>query len=192
MSQIALPLVTASSADTVLTGPSLEPVLALLAGASEWPFRAAVLAGPPRSGKSLLARWFAASGLGDMLDDADSLPEDATGWLAGLRDRFVGKALGLMHERPDHPWTVDELAHETGLSRSALHDRFSQFLGQPPMQYLANWRVQLGARMLRETNRNVAAVALDVGYESEAAFSRAFKRLVGAPPAAWRRAQANV
>lgn len=121
----------------------------------------------------------------------DHLPEDATGWLAGLRDRFVGRALALMHEKPDYAWTVDELAHETGLSRSALHERFSQFLGQPPMQYLANWRVQLGARMLRETNRNVASVALDVGYESEAAFSRAFKRLVGAPPAAWRRAQAN-
>lgn len=77
MSQIALPLVTATSAGTVLTGPSLEPVLALLAGAAEWPYRAAVLAGPPRAGKSLLARWFAASGLGDALDDADSLPEDA-------------------------------------------------------------------------------------------------------------------
>jgi AraC-like DNA-binding protein len=119
----------------------------------------------------------------------DSLPEDATGWLAGLRDRFVGKTLALMHERPDHAWTVDELAGEVGLSRSALHDRFVRYLGQPPMQYLVNWRMQLGARMLRESNRNVAAIALEVGYDSEAAFSRAFRRTVGMPPATWRKAQ---
>ena len=121
----------------------------------------------------------------------DSLPEDATGWLAGLRDRFVGKALTLMHERPDHGWSVDDLAHEVGLSRSALHERFLQYLGQPPMQYLTNWRIQLGARLLRESNRNVATIALDVGYDSEAAFSRAFKRMVGTPPATWRKAQAG-
>lgn len=119
----------------------------------------------------------------------DALPEDATGWLAGLRDRFVGKALSLMHERPEQAWSVDELAHEVGLSRSALHDRFVKFLGDPPMHYLANWRIQLGARLLRETSRNVATIALDVGYDSEAAFSRAFKRMTGMPPAAWRRAQ---
>ena len=117
----------------------------------------------------------------------DSLPEDATGWLAGLRDRFVGKVLALMHEQPDRPWSVDDLAHEVGLSRSALHERFVKYIHQPPMQYLASWRIQLGARMLRESNRKVAAIALDVGYDSEAAFSRAFRRLVGTPPAAWRR-----
>ncbi len=121
----------------------------------------------------------------------DSLPEDATGWLAGLRDRFVGKALALMHERPDHAWTVDDIAREVGLSRSALHERFVQYLGHPPMQYLASWRIQLGARLLRESNRNVATIALDVGYDSEAAFSRAFRRMVGMPPAAWRKAQAG-
>ncbi|UCH53327.1 MAG: AraC family transcriptional regulator [Pseudomonadota bacterium] len=121
----------------------------------------------------------------------EGLPEDATGWLAGLRDRFVGKALELMHAQPDKNWTVDDLAHDVGLSRSALHDRFVKFLGHPPMQYLANWRIQLGARLLRESNRTVATIALDVGYDSEAAFSRAFKRLVGMPPAAWRRAQAK-
>ena len=121
----------------------------------------------------------------------ESLPEDATGWLAGLRDRFVGKALALMHERPEHPWSVDALAHEVGLSRSALHERFVLYLGQPPIQYLASWRIQLGARLLRESNRNVATIALDVGYDSEAAFSRAFKRMVGMPPAAWRKAQSS-
>jgi transcriptional regulator GlxA family with amidase domain len=119
----------------------------------------------------------------------DSLPEDATGWLAGLRDRFVGKALKLMHERPDHGWTVDGLAREVGLSRSALHERFVQYLGHPPMHYLASWRMQLGARLLRESNRAVALIAAEVGYDSEAAFSHAFRRMVGMPPAAWRRAQ---
>jgi len=119
----------------------------------------------------------------------DGLPEDATGWLAGLRDRFVGKAIALMHERPDQEWTIEALGAEIGLSRSALHERFVQYVGQPPMQYLANWRIHLGSRLLRESNRNVAAIALEVGYDSEAAFSRAFKRVVGMPPAAWRKAQ---
>jgi transcriptional regulator GlxA family with amidase domain len=119
------------------------------------------------------------------------LPENATGWLAGLRDRFVGRALALMHERADQAWSVDDLAREVGLSRSALHERFVQYLGQPPMQYLASWRIQLGARLLRESRRNVATIALEVGYDSEAAFSRAFRRMVGTPPAAWRKAQAG-
>ena len=119
----------------------------------------------------------------------DTLPEDATGWLAGLRDRFVGKAIALMHEHPDRAWTIEGLGTEVGLSRTALHERFVQYLGQAPIQYLANWRIQLGSRLLRESNRNVATIALDVGYESEAAFSRAFKRMVGSPPAAWRRLQ---
>ena len=122
----------------------------------------------------------------------DGLPDDATGWLAGLRDRYVGRALALLHERPERPWTIDELGRDVGLSRSALHERFARYLGQPPMQYLANWRIQVGSRLLRDTRRTVATLALDVGYESEAAFSRAFKRLVGAPPAAWRRLQSMV
>jgi len=121
----------------------------------------------------------------------DGLPDDATGWLAGLRDRFVGKALALMHETPEHDWTVEDLARDVGLSRSAFHDRFVQYVGQPPMQYLANWRMQVGTRMLRESNRKVASIALEVGYDSEAAFSRAFKRLMGVPPAAWRKAQVD-
>lgn len=119
----------------------------------------------------------------------DSLPEDATGWLAGLRDRFVGKALELIHEHPDKAWSVEELAYEVGLSRSAFHERFLQYVGHSPMQYLSSWRIQLGARLLRESNRTVATIALDSGYASEAAFARAFKRMVGIPPAAWRKAQ---
>ena len=117
------------------------------------------------------------------------MPEHTTGWLAGLRDRFVGRALALLHERPSAPWTIDDLSSQVGLSRSALHERFVSLVGQPPVQYLTNWRMQLASRKLLEGRSSVATVALDVGYDSEAAFARAFKRLVGMPPAAWRRAQ---
>jgi AraC-like DNA-binding protein len=116
------------------------------------------------------------------------LPPEGTGWLAGLRDRSVGRALALLHERPAEPWTIDELGRQVGLSRSPLHERFVQFVGQPPMQYLAHWRMQLASGLLRSSNATVASIALDVGYDSEAAFARAFKRLVGVPPATWRRA----
>jgi len=121
----------------------------------------------------------------------ESLPQDSVGWLAGLRDRHIGKALALIHEHPGRDWALEELAQEVGLSRSAFHERFVQYLNQPPMQYLATWRIQLGARLLRESSRVVASIALEVGYESEAAFSRAFKRVVGMPPAAWRKACAT-
>lgn len=118
---------------------------------------------------------------------AEHLPEHSAGWLAGLRDRFVGRALALMHEQPAQDWTIDELGRRVGLSRSALHDRFVQLVNVPPMQYLAQWRMQAAARLLLDTGATVAAIALDVGYDSEAAFARAFKRQVGKPPAAWRR-----
>jgi AraC-like DNA-binding protein len=117
----------------------------------------------------------------------DTMPDDSKGWLAGLRDRFVARALALTHARPAHPWTVEELAHGVGMSRSALAQRFTELLGVPPMQYLAQWRLQLAAQQLRLTDRPLASVAEDVGYESEAAFNRAFKREFGAPPATWRR-----
>jgi AraC-like DNA-binding protein len=116
-----------------------------------------------------------------------SLPSEQTGWLAGLRDPVVGHALSLLHGRPAESWTLDRLATEVGVSRSALADRFAHFVGQPPMQYLARWRMQLASRMLADGTAKVCAVALDVGYESEAAFSRAFKKIVGASPAVWRR-----
>jgi AraC-like DNA-binding protein len=117
----------------------------------------------------------------------EHMPEQSTGWLAGLRDRYVGRALSLMHERPAAPWTIDDLSSQVGLSRSALHERFVSLVGQPPVQYLTNWRMQLASRLLLEGRSTVATVAVDVGYDSEAAFARAFKRLVGMPPAAWRR-----
>ncbi|MEO8366441.1 MAG: AraC family transcriptional regulator [Pseudoxanthomonas sp.] len=122
----------------------------------------------------------------------ESMPDDASGWLAALRDRHVGRAIGLIHDRPAEQWTVEELGRQVGLSRSALHERFMQLVGQPPMQYLAHWRAQRGARLLRESHATVAAIAQEVGYASEAAFSRAFKRMVGQPPAAWRRVQGKL
>jgi len=122
----------------------------------------------------------------------DNMPDQSTGWLAGLRDRFVGRALALLHEKPAAEWNIDDLSKQVGLSRSALHERFVELIGQPPMQYLTNWRMQLASRLLRETQSSVAAIALEVGYDSEAAFARAFKRLVGTPPAAWRRMQGEL
>jgi len=94
-----------------------------------------------------------------------------------------------MHERPGHDWTVEDLGRQIGMLRSALHERFVDLVGQPPMQYLTHWRMQLGANRLREGRATVAAIAQEIGYDTEAAFSRAFKRIVGQPPAAWRRAQ---
>jgi AraC-like DNA-binding protein len=117
----------------------------------------------------------------------DAMPEQAGGWLAGLRDRFVGRALALLHERPAADWTIDELGSQVGLSRSALRQRFVDLIGQPPIQYLTQWRMQLAAQLLRDTPSSIAAIAIEVGYDSEAAFVRAFKRLVGTPPATWRR-----
>jgi AraC-like DNA-binding protein len=119
----------------------------------------------------------------------EQLPEQSTGWLAGLRDRFVGRALALLHDKPAAEWTVEDLSRQVGLSRSAFHERFVELIGQPPMQYLTQWRMQAASRLLRDTRASVASIALDVGYDSEAAFARAFKRAVGTPPAAWRRQQ---
>lgn len=121
----------------------------------------------------------------------ESLPTEQTGWLAGLRDRHVGHALSLMHAQPARDWTLEALSNETGLSRSALADRFTEFVGLPPMQYLAKWRMQIAAGLLTQGQSNIARIAVDVGYESEAAFSRAFKKVVGMPPAAWRKSRQN-
>jgi AraC-like DNA-binding protein len=122
----------------------------------------------------------------------EALPADQTGWLAGVRDRYVGRALSLLHAQSVHPWTVDELARKVGLSRSAFAQRFTDILGQPPMQYLARWRMQIAARELRIGSKSLAAVAEQIGYESEAAFSRAFRREFGMPPASWRRSEGKM
>jgi AraC-like DNA-binding protein len=120
----------------------------------------------------------------------DTLPAESQGWLGALRDHQVGRTLALMHGDPAEPWTLEALSQRIGLSRSALHERFVALTGMPPMQYLTHWRMQCGARLLREGRATVAAIAQDVGYDSEAAFSRAFKRATGQPPAAWRRGRA--
>ncbi len=116
----------------------------------------------------------------------ETLPRDQTDWLAGLRDPYVGRALAALHRNPQRPWTLPTLARAVGLSRSALAERFSQFVGRPPMQYLAHWRMQLAANQLLSGTDRVAAIADRVGYESEAAFSRAFKKAVGTSPGQWR------
>jgi AraC family transcriptional regulator, alkane utilization regulator len=107
------------------------------------------------------------------------------GWLAAVRDPVVGRALRLMHASPDHGWTV-ELARAAAVSRSALAQRFAALIGDPPMQYLQGWRMQLAKHLLGQTNLSLVEIARRTGYESQAAFNRAFKRLVGQPPATWR------
>jgi len=116
----------------------------------------------------------------------DQLEGSNTGWLAGLRDPLVGRALTLLHARPSHAWTLEQLASEAAASRSVLADRFNDLVGYPPIQYLTRWRMQIAARRLMDPGARVAAVAHEVGYESEAAFSRAFKKFVGQSPGQWR------
>ena len=118
------------------------------------------------------------------------LPDGETGWLAGLRNPHVTKALALLHGRPEYPWTVEEVARKVGLSRTVLAERFLHYLGQPPMQYLTRWRLSLAANSLREGSASIGRVAEQVGYDSEASFTRAFKRAFGLPPATWRRKKA--
>jgi AraC-like DNA-binding protein len=118
---------------------------------------------------------------------AEALPQDQTGWLAGLRDAYVARALALLHHDLTRSWNVDDLGREVGLSRSALADRFIRLIGVPPMHYLASWRMQVAAQKLRNTSASLAQLAEMVGYNSEAAFSRAFKKAFGTAPATWRR-----
>ena len=117
----------------------------------------------------------------------EGLPDEQTGWLAGLKDPFVSRALSLLHGRVAQEWTVNDLGREVGLSRSALADRFTRLIGEPPMRYLARWRIQVAAHELRNSDTPLARIAEQVGYESEAAFNRAFKRNFGVPPATWRK-----
>ena len=114
------------------------------------------------------------------------LPANQTGWLASAREPEIGRVLALMHRDPAHPWTIASLADEAGMSRSVLAERFRYYLDQTPMAYLTSWRLQLGAQMLSSTNYSVAQIAAEVGYESEAAFNRAFKRAFELPPARFR------
>jgi len=117
----------------------------------------------------------------------NTLPPEQTGWLAGARDPIIGRALALLHKDPEHPWTLSDLARRIGLSRTRLAERFRHFLGESPMAYLTRWRLKLGAELLQSTEDSVVEVAAAVGYGSEAAFNRAFKREFDCPPAQFRR-----
>jgi len=117
----------------------------------------------------------------------DQLPPQGKGWLAGVRDAQVGRALALLHGAPAKAWSVEALAHDVALSRSALAERFTALVGEPPMQYLTRWRLALAAQMLRQGREPILLIAERSGYESEGAFSRAFKREFGVPPASWRK-----
>jgi AraC-like DNA-binding protein len=119
-----------------------------------------------------------------------ALPTEQIGWLAGVRDPLLGKALAFMHKEPAHPWTVSDLAKRVGSSRTRLAERFRQFLGDSPMAYLGQWRLKLAAEMLQSTAKSVAEIAMSVGYSSEAAFNRAFKREFGSPPSRFRKLNA--
>ena len=117
----------------------------------------------------------------------EQLTPEQTGWLAAAKDPVVGRALALLHRDPRHSWTVAELAAQTGASRSVVTERFAHLLGESPLAYLARWRMQLAARLLESTRNTIVQTAAEVGYESEAAFSRAFSREFGLPPARYRK-----
>jgi len=114
---------------------------------------------------------------------------DRVGWLAGLADPVVGVALNAMHARPTHAWTLDALATHAASSRSVLAERFRQLMGTTSIHYLAQVRMLIAANLLRQTNASLARVAEDVGYQTDTAFIRAFRREYGVPPATWRRSQ---
>jgi AraC-like DNA-binding protein len=176
----------------ISTLPSLLKLDAEQGGAAEWirsTFQYAadeVAAGRPGS-ETVLAKLSELLFVEAVRRYAEALPEGQTGWLAGLRDPHVARALALVHRDIARPWTVDDLSREVGLSRSALADRFIGLIGMPPMHYVASWRMQVATQKLRNTSASLAQVADLVGYSSEAAFSRAFKKAFGTAPATWRR-----
>jgi len=184
-----------ASAESNLVISSLPPLLKLSVepgSATEWirsTFQYAadeVAAGRPGS-ETVLAKLSELLFVETVRRHVEALPEGQTGWLAGLREPYVARALALLHRDVTRRWTVDDLGREVGLSRSALADRFIRLIGMPPMHYLASWRMQVATQKLRNTSASIAQVAEIVGYDSEAAFSRAFKKSFGAAPATWRR-----
>ncbi len=176
----------------ISTLPSLLKLKAERGGAAEWirsTFQYAaeeVAAGRPGS-ETVLAKLSELLFVEAVRRYAEALPEGQTGWLAGLRDPHVARALALLHRDIARAWNVDVLSREVGLSRSALAERFVRLIGVPPMYYLGTWRMQVANLKLRHTSASLAQVADMVGYGSEAAFSRAFKKSFGTAPATWRR-----
>ncbi len=166
------------------------------AGASEWframfEYAASELVADQPGSATVLAKLSELLFVEALRRHTMELPEGERSWLAGLRDKTVARVLGLMHGNVSKAWDVDQLAGEVGVSRSALADRFRRVIGVPPMQYLAQWRMQVAAQSLKTTAVPLARIAEQTGYESEAAFSRAFKKSFGAAPATWRRQNAG-
>jgi AraC-like DNA-binding protein len=161
-----------------------EPAMSFLAATVRHTFSEASAAQPGNT--CLLARLSELLFIEVLRRHMAGLPPGAAGWLAALNDPIVGRVLQLMHAQPAHPWTVENLARQCGTSRSLLAARFKALLGQPPMHYLACWRLQLAAEMLRDGAHGIAEIAERSGYDSEPAFNRAFKRYAGEPPATWR------
>lgn len=157
--------------------------------ASLFEMGAAESSGPRPGGATLVARLSELLFVDAVRRYVDSLPAGQPGWFAGLRDASVSRALAALHADPGRHWSIEDLARTSAASRSALTERFGRLIGEPPMQYLTRWRMALAGQALREGNEPVGRVAERLGYESEAAFNRAFKREFGQPPAAWRRVQ---
>lgn len=153
---------------------------------SSFEFAASALQTKKSSDSAILARLSELLFMEAVRHYVEELPDDQNGWLGGLKDPVVARTLALIHARVKDPWTVDDLGREVGLSRSALADRFVRTIGEPPMRYLTRWRIQLAAHRLRDRNEPIARIAEEVGYDAEAAFGRAFKRVMGQSPAAWR------
>jgi AraC-like DNA-binding protein len=163
---------------------STEPVSPLLEAGVRYIIQETL--GDRPGSRCLLARLTELMFVEILRNHMQQIAEQQLGWLAALNDAIVGQVLDLLHARPGHNWTVTELAGQVGVSRSTLATRFTQLLGQPPMQYLTQWRLQLAVNLLKSTDAGMAKIATQVGYESEAAFNRAFKRHLGMPPATWR------
>jgi AraC-like DNA-binding protein len=176
----------------IATLPSLLKLNAEEGGAAEWirsTFQYAaeeVAAGRPGS-ETVLAKLSELLFVEAVRRYAEALPQGQTGWLAGLRDPHVARALALLHRDVNRSWNVDDLSREVGLSRSSLAEHFIRLIGVPPINYLASWRMQVATQKLRDTSASLAQVADMVGFNSEAAFSRAFKKAFGTAPATWRR-----
>jgi AraC-like DNA-binding protein len=177
----------------VATLPRLMKLTVEDTGAGEWirstfQYAAAEVANGRPGSETVLAKLSELLFVEAVRRYVETLPEDQAGWLAGLRDPPVARALALMHGDVKRPWNVEELGRGAGLSRSALAERFTRVIGMSPMQYLAHWRMQMAAQQLKNTSASLSQVAEQVGYESGAAFSRAFKKTFGDAPGAWRRA----
>ena len=168
---------------------ALPPLLTLdvTAGEAEWldsSMRFLAEQHPSSDVVARLAELFVAQAVREYVD---RLPAGAKGWLRGLADPAVSKALSMIHKRYAEELDVETLAREAGVSRTVLGERFAELIGEPPMRYCARWRMRVAANMLRDGKENTANVAYSVGFNSEAAFNRAFKREYGEPPATWRR-----